>query len=252
MNLVGINRIEKTNCFGDREDNSIVIPLHCLRLVVTNPKLLRSSSLSEVLGRSNSCSFNLFAVSISAVSISAIGVSTVVSTVPVSVSIVTGVAVVTTIVSSGGISLGFGISITFVELVDAISGSSSGDVLVAGSNSWAVAVVGTIRITISSIRIAGIAVMASIQVCGIGLGISLGLSISGTLAVVVSISVSAIGVSTIVSTIVSTAVTVSVSVAGVAVVSTIVGSGGIGISLGLGGHDGEESNGEKSEILHVY
>merc|ERR1719189_211938 len=114
----------------------------------------------------------------------------------------------------------------------------------------AVAVVGTIRITVSSIRIAGIAVMASIQVCGIGLGISLRLSISGTLAVVVSISVSAI--STVVSTIVSTSVSISVSVARVAVVSTIVGSGGIGISLGLGGHDGEESNGEKSEILHVY
>merc|ERR1719192_116035 len=120
----------------------------------------------------------------------------------VSISVVAGMAVVTTIVSSGGISLGFGISITFVELVDAISGSRSGDVLVAGSNSWAVAVVGTIRITVS-VGIAGIAVMASIQVCGIGLGISLGLSISGTLAVVVTISVSAIGVS-VVSTIVST------------------------------------------------
>jgi len=192
------------------------------------------------------------AVVVSISTVSGIGIA-VVSMVSISVSaisVVAGVAVVTTIVSSGGISLGFGISITFVELVDAISGSSSGDVLVAGSNSWAVAVVGTIRITVSSIRIAGIAVMASIQVCGIGLGISLRLSISGTLAVVVSISVSAI--STVVSTIVSTAVTVSVSVAGVSVVSTIVGSGGIGISLGLGGHDGEESNGEKSEILHVY
>jgi hypothetical protein len=179
------------------------------------------------------------------ISVSGIGIA-VVSMVSISVSaisVVAGVAVVTTIVSSGGISLGFGISITFVELVDAISGSSSGDVLVAGSNSWAVAVVGTIRIAVS-VGIAGIAVMASIQVCGIGLGISLGLSISGTLAVAVSISVSAI--STVVSTIVSTAVTVSVSVAGVSVVSTIVGSGGIGISLGLGGHDGEESNGEKS------
>jgi len=185
------------------------------------------------------------------ISVSGIGI-TVVSMVSISVSakaIVAGVAVVTAIVSSGGISLGFGISITFVELVDAISGSSSGDVLVAGSNSWAVAVVGTIGITVS-VGVAGIAVMASIQVCGIGLGISLRLSISGTLAVVVSISVSAI--STVVSTIVSTSVSVSISVARVAVVSTIVGSGGIGISLGLGGHDGEESNGEKSEILHVY
>jgi hypothetical protein len=193
------------------------------------------------------------AVVVSISTISGIGIA-VVSMVSISVSaisVVAGVAVVTTIVSSGGISLGFGISITFVELVDAISGSRSGDVLVAGSNSWAVAVVGTIRITVS-IGIAGIAVMASIQVCRIGLGISLGLSISGTLAIVVSISVSAIGVSTIVSTIVSTAVTVSVSVAGVSVVSTIVGSGGISISLGLGSHDGEESNGEKSEILHVY
>ena len=82
---------------------------------------------------------------------------------------------------------------------------------------------------------------------GIGFyGFSLRLIISGTLAVVVSISVSAIGVSTVVSTIVSTSVSVSISVARVAVVSTIVGSGGIGISLGLGGHDGEESNGEKS------
>jgi hypothetical protein len=194
------------------------------------------------------------AVVVSISTVSGIGiavVSTVVSTIPVSVSVVAGVAVVTTIVSSGGISLRFGISITFVELVDAISGSSSGDMLVAGSNSWAVAVVGTIRITVSSIRIAGIAVMASIQVCGIGLGISLGFSISGTLAVVVSISVSAI--STVVSTISVASVPVSVSVvAGVAIVSTIVVGSGIGISLGLGGHDGKESNGEKSEILHVY
>jgi len=190
--------------------------------------------------------------SVSGIRISVI--STVVSTVSVTVSVVSGVAVVSTIVGSSGIgiSLGGSLGLTFVELVDAISGSGSGNVLVAGSDSWAVAVVGTIRVAVGTIGVAGIAVVASIQVSGIGFSLSLGFSISGTLAVVVSISVSAIGVSTVVSTIVSTSVSVSISVARVAVVSTIVGSGGIGISLGLGGHDGEESNGEKSEILHVY
>merc|ERR1719510_833814 len=65
---------------------------------------------------------------------------------------VSGMAIVSTVVVSGiGISLGFGISGAFVDLVDAIGGSRSGHVLVAGG--YGRAVVGSIRIGTVGIRI---------------------------------------------------------------------------------------------------
>merc|ERR1711970_1100853 len=88
---------------------------------------------------------------------------------------VSGMAVVSTVVVSGiGISLGFGISGAFVDLVDAIGGSRSGHVLVAGG-SGIIGAVGSIgiRISVVSTEVAGV------QVGGIGLGISLGFGISG-------------------------------------------------------------------------
>merc|ERR1719412_2823409 len=161
-------------------------------------------------------------------------------------SVVSGMAIVSTIVGSGGISLRFGISGSFVELRDTIGGSRGGDVLVAsacgivGSES---SVSVSIRITIS-VRVA---VGTSVQVCGI----SFSFGISRPLAKsVVGISVSSISVRiAVVSTIVSSVSTI-VSV-WVAVVSTIVGGGSIGISLGLGSHDGEKGNGKNGEIFHV-
>merc|ERR1711884_99242 len=154
-------------------------------------------------------------------------------------------AIVSTIVGSGGISLRFSISRSFVELRDTIGGSRGGDVLVAsaggivGSES---SVSVSIRITIS-IRVA---VGTSVQACGI----SFSFGISRPLAKMVGISVSSISVRiAVVSTIVSSVSTI-VSV-WVAIVSTIVGSSSIGISLGLGSHDGEKGNGENGEIFHV-
>merc|ERR1719479_875252 len=102
---------------------------------------------------------------------------------------VSGMAIVSTVVVSGiGISLGFGISRAFVDLVDAIGGSRSGHVLVAGG-SGIIGAVGSIGIGTVGIRITVVSTeVAGVQVGGIGLGISLGFGISGTLAVMVTVS----------------------------------------------------------------
>merc|ERR1719220_1502231 len=163
-----------------------------------------------------------------------------------SVSVSTAIVSVVSISGGISISLRFGISGSFVELRDTISGSRGGNVLVASAggivrSESSVSV--SIRITIS-VRVA---IGTSVQVCGI----SFSFGISRPLAKsVVGISVSSVSVRiSIVSTIVSSVVkTISVWVA---VVSTIVGSGSIGISLGLGSHDGEKGNGENGEIFHV-
>merc|ERR1712165_553482 len=104
-------------------------------------------------------------------------------------------AIVSTIVSGSGISLGFGISGSFVELRDTISGSRGGNMLVAS----ATGIVGSessesvVSIRISTIGI-GVAIGTSVQVCGISFSFSLGFGISGPLAVMVGISVSSISV----------------------------------------------------------
>merc|ERR1719445_2053364 len=115
---------------------------------------------------------------------------------------VSGMAIVSTIVGSGGISLRFSISGSFVELRDTIGGSRGGDVLVASAGG----IVGSkssvsIRITIS-VRVA---VGTSVQVCGI----SFSFGISRPLAKMVGISVSSISVRiAVVSTIVSSVSTI--------------------------------------------
>merc|ERR1719445_882265 len=88
---------------------------------------------------------------------------------------VSGMAIVSTIVGSGGISLRFGISGSFVELRDTISGSRSGNVLVASAGG----IVGSkssisvsIRITIS-IRVA---IGTSIVNSGISISLRFGIS----------------------------------------------------------------------------
>ena len=80
-------------------------------------------------------------------------VSPVSKTVSVAVSVVSGMSVVSTVVSGGGISisLGFGISGPLVELRKAIGGSGGGDVLEAGASGGTVIIRG-----IGSIRISGI------------------------------------------------------------------------------------------------
>ena len=111
-------------------------------------------------------------------------------------------------------------------------------------------VVSTISIRIGTVGTETIRITESMAVeCDSGFSICFRFGISRPLAEVVSVSVSATVksmavVSTIVSAVSKTvSVTVSVSTA---VVSTVVGGGGLGISLGfgLGGHDGEKSNGE--------
>merc|ERR1711997_1043418 len=130
--------------------------------------------------------------------------------------------IVSTIVGGGSISLGFGISGSFVELRDTIGGSRGGNMLVAS----ATGIVGSessesvVSIRISTIGI-GVAIGTSVQVCGIGFSFSLRFGISGPLAVVVGITVSSVSVA-VVSTIVSSvSKTVSISISvGMAVVST--------------------------------
>ena len=81
--------------------------------------------------------------------------------------------------------------------------------------------------------------------------VSLCLSVSPLAKSMVGISVSSISVRiAVVSTIVSSVSTI-VSV-WVVVVATIVGSGSIGISLGLGSHDGEKGNGENGLELKTF
>jgi hypothetical protein len=115
-------------------------------------------------------------------------------------------------------------------------------VTVVSAESIRVGTVGTETIRISTISMA--------VECDSSFGICFRFGISRPLAEVVSaVSVGAVSVvSTIVSTVsktVSVPVSVTVSVS-TAVVSTVVGGSGFGISLGfgLGGHDGEKSNGE--------
>merc|ERR1712223_588251 len=148
-------------------------------------------------------------------------------------------AIVSTIVGSGSISLRFGISGPFAELRDTIGGSRGGGVLVASAG-------GIVRSESSVSVSVRVTIGTSVQVCGI----SFSFGISRPLAKMVGISVSSISVRiAIVSTIVSSVSTI-VSV-WVAVVSTIVGSGSIGVSLRLSSHDGEKGNGENGEIFHV-
>merc|ERR1719203_2006054 len=116
-----------------------------------------------------------------------------------------------------------------------------------------VTVVSTESIRVGTIGTETIRITESMAVeCDSGFSICFRFGISRPLAQEVTISVSATVKSVaVVSTIVS-AVSKTVSVS-TAVVSTVVGGGGLGISLGfgLGGHDGEKSNGENGEIFHV-
>merc|ERR1719203_346786 len=118
-----------------------------------------------------------------------------------------------------------------------------------------VTVVSTESIRVGTIGTETIRITESMAVeCDSGFSICFRFGISRPFAQEVTISVSATVKSVaVVSTIVSAvSKTVSVTVSA-AVVSTVVGGGGLGISLGfgLGGHDGEKSNGENGEIFHV-
>merc|ERR1719203_1831518 len=116
-----------------------------------------------------------------------------------------------------------------------------------------VTVVSTESIRVGTIGTETIRITESMAVeCDSGFSIGISRPLAQEVTISVSATVKSVAVvSTIVSAVSKTvSVTVSVSTA---VVSTVVGGGGLGISLGfgLGGHDGEKSNGENGEIFHV-
>jgi hypothetical protein len=133
--------------------------------------------------------------------ITAIGVSAVVTAITVSVVTIAGVSVVTTIVSSGGLSLGLGfsLSLTLVELRDSMGSEGGVHRLEAGGNSGAVVVGRVSAIKVGGVSVGG-GIGTSVQEGGVGFGFGFSLTLVET------VSVSAIAV---VTTIVSTVSTIS-------------------------------------------
>lgn len=178
-----------------------------------------------------------------------------ISSVSIRISVISAVS---TEVKGGGIGIGswgsIGFGVAFAEMVGISVTMSIGisviSVVSAIAESVTVSVISAVSVAVS--------VMAVVVCGGIGIGFgfrcgfrcSFGIGRSfAEMVTVVSVVTIGISVISVVSAI-AESVTVSVSVTVSMTVMAVVISGGIGVSLGLSGHDGEEGNCKDSEILH--